>query len=190
MGIETISKIVVISTQTEIARLHGILASLPVDDSTGKKRKAFRDNAEYKNRTQPIDDGVFNMSDVVMGEAKQLDSKLDGYWFLYITSSGWNCEWEPDIFLSANGIEYVMRIESSWHESEPYAERISMTDDLTQHEESVSLVGDYPSIANDPRYGQKPSEFISFGRKLLDKAGELCSEKETQDNKENQNENK
>lgn len=189
MGIETISKVVVISNQTEITRLHGILASLPEDDSAGKKRKAFRDNPEYKNRTQPIDDGVFNMSDVIMGDAQKLDPKLDGHWFLYIISSGWNCEWEPDKFLSVNGIEYVMKIESSWHESEPYAERISMTDDLTQHDEEVSLISDDPMLADDPRFGHKPSEFISYGIKLLDRAYELRSENQTQVNEVNQNEN-
>ena len=173
MGYGTYSDVVVVAKQQEIAKLYGILSSLPETMNARGATKYFRDNQEYERLSNPRNNGCFRMSDVITGEINQIDSTLKDYQFLYIKSGGYNCEWEPELFMTANGIDYVLMVESSGSDYEPYEESYMTHNRLTKHYERVSLVSDDPMISDDPRYGEKPSEFILYGKRLVDKAMEI-----------------
>ena len=173
MSIGTYSDVIIIAKQQEIEKLYKKLDSLPENKTSIGPVKSFRDNSEYSQKTDPLNNGFFRMSDVITGEVNQIDSTLKDYQFLYIKSAGNSCAWKPELFLSANDIDYVLMVENASSENEPYEESVTMRNRLTNHYEHVSLVSDDPMISDDPRYGEKPSEFILYGKRLVDKASKI-----------------
>ena len=177
MGIETYSKVVVVAKQQEITKLYEKLDSLPVKIKSTGPAKFFRDNPEYYHKAGPSKNGDFSMNEAVTGEVSLIDPNLKDYWFLYIYSGGYNCAWDPELFMSVNGIDYVLMAEYSYSDYEPYEESYMMQNRLTKHYERVSLVSDDPMISDDPRYGEKPSEFIMYAQRLVAKAREIYDQK-------------
>lgn len=173
MGVETYSTLVIVAKQQQITKLYEKLNSLPEKMDARGSIKYFRDNPEYERQSAPCNNGSFTMSDIITGEAEKIDLGLKDYQFLYIQCLGYNGAWNPELFMSANDIDYVLMVESSSNECEQFEETLTMRNRLTDHYEQVTLPFDDPVNSDDPRYGEKPSEFILYGKRLVDKAMEI-----------------
>ena len=170
MGVETSNKTLIIARSEQIQKLHDILESLTEVPLGEGMQKHFMGSAEYAKVSSAEDDGYFVMGDVSRGRASNLDTKLDGLDYLFISSEGWNCFWKSTTFLDAHGLEYDWIVDSLWMENAAdttvwFVENKANGQSEEFTEEEGLLRG-----PNEAPPGGKPSELIAYGKSLFLKA--------------------
>ena len=165
MGTSINTFTLIIAKQPDIEKLFCTLEALPERMFEGKMQKFFLDNPNYAEKAGKYGGGHFSKDDVFIGNAKNLDDSLTDFHYLYVKSSGWNCEWDSSTFMRYNNIAHEWLAIESWNDSEPYANQYYIKNESTEHYEGITLVD--PEVDDGPRSKSKPGELLSFGIDLL-----------------------
>lgn len=161
---------IVIANPSEIKRLFNILNNMPIGY---KNEKSFRCNSEYEKHSTDYEDGLFEMENVFIGDARLLDNQLEGFLYLDLYTWGCNCLWEPSKFLSCNSISYEWLINAVNAEN-PYGYDLSLENSHTKRCEEFHYMdfGDEGGGSNE----SEANDYMSYGLGLFQKVEKLCDD--------------